>query len=168
MGMPAETTEWTADMARALPDDGKRYEVLDGELFVTPAPSTPHQRALRLLYDLLAPYVERHAIGELFWSPADIEFSPRRLVQPDLFVVTLPDGKPLRAWRELNGLVLAVEALSPTTAHADRHRKRRIYTEEAVDEYWIVDWQARTVAVYRRQRARLHLVATLAQGRYST
>jgi Uma2 family endonuclease len=145
MGMPAEITEWTAEMARALPDDGNRYEVLDGELFVTPAPALLHQRALRLLYDLLQPYVTRHGIGELLWSPADIEFSPRRLVQPDLFVLRQRDGRPLQSWRELNGLVLAIEGLSPSTAHADRHRKRRIYMEEAVDEYWIVDISGRVV-----------------------
>ena len=159
MGMPAEATEWTAEMARALPDDGKRYEVLDGELFVTPAPSTPHQRALRLLYDVLAPYVDRHAIGELFWSPADIEFSPRRLVQPDLFVVRLQEGKPLRAGRDVNGLVLAVEVLSPTTARADRHKKRRIHMEEAVDEYWIVDLDARVIERWRTGEGRPEVLA---------
>jgi len=159
MGMPAETTEWTAEMARALPDDGKRYEVLDGELFVTPAPSTPHQRALRLLFELLNPYVNRHAIGELFWSPADIEFSPRRLVQPDLFVVRLQDGKPLRAWRDVAGLVLAVEALSPTTARADRHKKRHIYMEEAVDEYWIVDLDGRVIERWRKGDVRPDVLA---------
>jgi Uma2 family endonuclease len=159
MGMTAQHTEWTAEMARAIPDDGNRYEVLDGELFVTPAPSTPHQRALRLLFELLNPYVTRHAIGELFWSPADIEFSPRRLVQPDLFVVRLPDGKPLRAWRDVTGLVLAVEALSPTTARADRHKKRHIYMEEAVDEYWIVDLDARVFERWKSAEARPEVLA---------
>ncbi len=164
MGMPAETTGWTAEMARALPDDGKRYEVLDGELFVTPAPSIPHQRALRLLFELLNAYVTRHAIGELFWSPADIEFSSRRLVQPDLFVVQLPpDRKVLRAWRDVNGLVLAVEALSPGTARADRHKKRHIYMEEAVDEYWIVDLDARVIERWRRSELRPEVLADALQ-----
>jgi len=82
-------------------------------------------------------------IGVLLWSPADIEFSPHRLVQPDLFIASLNEGRRPRTWRDVRSLVLAIEALSPATAHADRHRKRRIYMEEAVDEYWIVDLDAR-------------------------
>jgi Uma2 family endonuclease len=148
MGMPAEITEWTAEMARALPDDGNRYEVLDGELFVTPAPTLLHQRALRVVFELLLPYVSDHAIGELLWSPADIEFSPKRLVQPDLFVAELRDGGI--SWRDVIGLILAIEGLSRSTAYADRHRKRRIYMEEAVDEYWIVDVEARVIERWRK------------------
>jgi Uma2 family endonuclease len=148
MGMPAKITEWTADMVRALPDDGNRYEVLDGELFVTPAPALLHQRALRVLFELLLPYVRIHQIGELLWSPADIEFSPRRLVQPDLFVAHMREGGS--TWRDVIGLVLAIEALSPSTAYADRHRKRRIYMDEAVNEYWIVDVDARVIERWRK------------------
>lgn len=65
MGMPAEITSWTADMARALPVDGKRYEVLDGELFVTPAPALLRQRALRALFVRLQGYARLHAVGEM-------------------------------------------------------------------------------------------------------
>ena len=154
MGMPAQEIEWTADMARALPDDGKRYEVLDGELFVTPAPARAHQLALSRLYRLLEPYVTKHRIGELLWSPADIEFSPKRLVQPDLFVELLNEGAPPRTWRDVQGLVLAVEVVSPGTARADRVRKRALYMEEAVDEYWIVDLDARTMERWRRGDSR--------------
>jgi Uma2 family endonuclease len=154
MGMPAPETMWTAEMARALPDDGKRYEVLDGELFVTPAPSGDHQFALKALYNRIDPYVQAHSIGVLLWSPADIEFSPHRLVQPDLFVAPLMAGKRPRDWGDIRALVLAIEALSPATAHADRHRKRRIYLEEAVDEYWIVDIDARLIERWRKGDAR--------------
>ena len=87
MGMPLTSgIEWTADMARALPDDGNRYEVLDGELFVTPAPSADHQELIAVLHDELLTYVHGHALGHIFVSPADIEFSPKRLLQPDLLV----------------------------------------------------------------------------------
>ena len=154
MVMPAPRSEWTAEMVRDLPNDGKRYEVLDGELFVTPAPSGDHQFALKALYNRLEPYVQAHGIGVLLWSPADIEFSPRRLVQPDLFVAPLVDGKRPRTWRDMRHLVLAIEALSPTTAHADRHRKRRIYMEESVDEYWIVDIDARVIERWRKGERR--------------
>jgi len=150
MGMPVQETIWTAELARALPDDGNRYEVLDGALFVTPAPSGDHQYALKALYNRLEPYVMAHAIGVLLWSPADIEFSPHRLVQPDLFIAPLNEGRRPRTWRDVKSLVLAIEALSPATAHADRHRKRRIYMEEAVDEYWIVDLDARLFERWRK------------------
>jgi len=161
MAMPVQRTDigWTAEMARALPDDGNRYEVLDGELFVTPTPSTPHQRALRVLCDLLAPYVNANQFGELFWSPADIEFSPKRLVQPDLFVAALVDGKRPRAWADVKHLLLAIEALSPTTARADRHKKRRIYMKEAVDDYWIVDVDARVVERWQKGDERPEVLA---------
>jgi Uma2 family endonuclease len=149
MGMPAQHTEWTAEMARELPDDGNRYEVLDGELFVTPAPSLLHQRAVRVLYDVLAPYVNAHDIGEVLWSPADIEFSPRRLLQPDFFVVPPLPGGRARSWVEIKSLLLAVEVLSPSTARADRLKKRRIYQNEGVPEYWIADTDARLVERWR-------------------
>lgn len=153
MAMPAHTLEWTADMARALPDDGNRYEVLDGELFVTPAPVYAHQRVLSRLFAALRPYAEGHHVGWVLWSPADIEFSPRRLVQPDLFVVPWAEREPT-SWREVTGLALAVEVLSPSTARADRQVKRRIFQDEGVPEYWIVDTDARLVERWRPGDAR--------------
>ena len=71
MAMPAQPTEWTVEMVRALPDDGNRYEVIDGELFVTPAPSVPHQRAVLQLALLVAPYVRAQRVGEVIVAPAD-------------------------------------------------------------------------------------------------
>ena len=62
--MPAQPTEWTVEMVRALPDDGNRYEIIDGELYVTPAPSWTHQRAASEMLLLLAPYLRRHDIGD--------------------------------------------------------------------------------------------------------
>ena len=146
MAMPAQHTEWTVDMVRALPDDGNRYEVIDGELFVTPAPSVVHQRAVRELALIVAPYVWTHRIGEAFFSPADVVvFGPRKFVQPDVFVVPLVDGRPMKAWTDVGRLLLTVEVLSPSTEHADRGRKRLLYREKGVPEYWIVDTDARAI-----------------------
>jgi Uma2 family endonuclease len=159
MGMPAQQTEWTAEMARALPDDGKRYEVLDGELFVTPAPSLRHQTAASELWARLSPYVRAHSLGVALMSPADIEFSPRRLVQPDVFVAPQTErGRP-RDWRDISSLLLAVEVLSPSTARADRQRKRRIYQSEGVPEYWILDLDARVVERWRPVDERPEIIA---------
>jgi Uma2 family endonuclease len=146
MAMPAPSTEWTVEMVHALPDDGNRYEVIDGKLFVTPAPSVVHQRAVLELALLVAPYVRAHRIGEALISPADvIVYGPRKFVQPDLFVVPLVSGAPMRAWTEVGRLLLAVEVLSPSTEHTDRGRKQTLYKEKAIPEYWIIDTDERTV-----------------------
>src|SRR5215831_4614788 len=131
MAMPAQPTEWTVDMVRALPDDGNRYEVIDGELFVTPVPSLTHQHAVLELALLVAPYVREHALGRAVISPADvIVYGPRKFVQPDLFVVPLVNEMPVRAWTEVGRLLLTVEVLSPSTERTDRGRKRRVYKEK--------------------------------------
>ncbi|MGH9203797.1 MAG: Uma2 family endonuclease, partial [Vicinamibacterales bacterium] len=114
---------------------------------------------LARLFRVIDPYVDRHALGWTRWSPADLEFSNRRLLQPDLFVV--PDtgsGEP-RSWKEVTKLLLVVETLSPSTARADRLRKRPIYQEQRVPEYWIVDIDARLVERWRPDDARPEIVA---------
>ena len=163
MGMSLLHTDWTVDRALALPADGNRYEVLDGSLFVTPAPSWTHQSAIERLFPVLAEHVRRNHLGWVKLSPADIVFSPRRLVQPDIFVVPWrADGEP-RSWAEVTTLLLAIEVLSPATARADRHRKRLIYQEEGVGEYWIVDCDARLVERWRPSDTRAEvLTETLA------
>ena len=146
MAMPALPTEWTVEMVRALPDDGNRYEVIDGELFVTPAPSVVHQRAVLELALVVAPYVRAHRVGEVIIAPADVlVFGPRKFVQPDLFVMPLVSGAPVRTWIEAGRLVLTVEVLSPSTRRTDRGKKRETYQDKGVPEYWIVDTDARVI-----------------------
>jgi Uma2 family endonuclease len=150
MGMPLASHRWTPSQVLALPADGNRYECIDGELLVTPSPRLLHQRALRALYDALGDYVRREALGELLWSPADIEIEPDTLVQPDLFVAgALPGAGRVREWSEITHLRLAIEVLSPGTARYDRGLKRRFYQRAGVDEYWIVDLDARLVERWR-------------------
>jgi Uma2 family endonuclease len=152
-------------MARALPDDGKRYEVLDGELFVSPAPSWRHQRVLMRLYKIIDRYVEAHSLGWTMVSPADIEFSPRHWVQPDLFVV--PDegaGEP-ESWRDVRRLLLVVEVISPSTASTDRLEKRPNYQKYGVPESWIVDIDARLVERWRPADARPEIIADVLEWR---
>jgi len=138
--------EWTLEDWRQLPDDGRRYEVIDGVLHVTPAPRLAHQRALGVLFERLLPVTR--GIATLLWSPAEIAFTPRRVVQPDLFVAPLVDGREPHAWPEIGCLLLTVEVLSPSTAARDRTLKRRLYQEHA-DEYWIVDLDARLIERWR-------------------
>jgi Uma2 family endonuclease len=150
MGMPGlRTTGWTVDMLEALPDDGKRYEIIDGELFVTPAPSPAHQRALGGLYRRIYACLERSTAGEVIFSPADVRSGPRTSVQPDLFVVRGPARLGPRGWPDVDSLLLAVEVVSPSTARADRGVKRQLYQRASVAEYWIVDLDARLVERWR-------------------
>lgn len=145
MGMAV--TYYTADMVRALPDDGQRYEVVRGELLVTPAPRAWHQEIVRRPGRAVDDYLARVPIGHLFHSPADISWSGDTLVQPDLFVVPLGEARTLD-WSQMRTLLLAVEVLSPSTARADRFTKRRLYQEVGIPTYWIVDPDARTIEVW--------------------
>jgi Uma2 family endonuclease len=145
MGMAV--TYYTADMVRALPDDGRRYEVVHGELLVTPAPRAVHQLAVQRLSVALGLYAERHGVGQVFTSPAHTSWSDDTLVQPDVFVVPLDQARTLD-WQQMPTVLLAVEVLSPSTARADRFTKRRLYQEVGVSTYWIVDPDRRCVEVW--------------------
>jgi Uma2 family endonuclease len=150
MGMPAlPTSGWTVDMLETLPDDGKRYEIIDGELLVTPAPGFPHQRVLRELLIRLYACLEGRRDAEVLFSPADVRSGPRTSVQPDLFVMRRPVRPGPHGWPDLETLLLAVEILSPTTARVDRGRKRALYQRGGVPEYWIVDADSRLVERWR-------------------
>jgi Uma2 family endonuclease len=149
MAMPARPTEWTVEMVRALPDDGNRYEVIDGELFVTPAPGVWHQSAVGELMAILRPYVREHRIGHVFTAPADVVYGPRKMVQPDLFVTPPVDGTLPNTWEELGRPILAVEVISPSTAVTDRIEKRELYQRKGVPEYWIIDVDVRSVERWR-------------------
>ena len=144
MGMPQTAHFWTPDEVRAIPDDGRRYEVIAGELLVTPAPRFDHQEAVVLLVRTLGDYLERTKAGHAAISPADLTPEPGALVQPDAFVVGLVAGRRPREWTDIERLLLAIEVLSPSTARADRGVKRRLYQRASV-EYWIVDLEARLV-----------------------
>jgi Uma2 family endonuclease len=138
---------YSADMVRALPDDGNRYETVHGELLVTPAPRLTHQRIVVRLTVALDDYVRRHQVGEVLASPADISWGPDILVQPDLFVASLAETRS-GAWSQVKTLLLAIEVLSPSTARADRFTKRRLFQEVGVPLYWIVDPDASAIEVW--------------------
>ncbi|MCZ6754824.1 MAG: Uma2 family endonuclease [Gemmatimonadales bacterium] len=138
---------YTADMVRALPDDGNRYETVHGELLVTPSPRLWHQAiVLRLTHELMD-YVDRQGVGFVLASPADISWSDDTLVQPDVFVADLEEARTLD-WTNVKTLLLVVEVLSPSTARYDRFTKRRLYQEVRIPEYWVVDPDKRSVEVW--------------------
>ncbi len=146
MGM-AVPTYYTADMIRAMPDDGKRYETVHGELLVTPSPRLWHQKIVTRLLVVLEHYVEKHGTGTVLSSPADISWTEDTLVQPDVFVADLQQARTLD-WREVKTLLLVIEVLSPSTARYDRFTKRRLYQEVEIPDYWIVDPAQRLVELW--------------------
>ena len=149
MPMVTKTGGWTADDLDLLPDDGNRYEVVDGELFVTPAPSLPHQAVLGQLYLRLHEFVTAHRTGWVFFAPGDVHVDAKNRVQPDIFVVPrLAERRPA-SWKDAPRPILVVEVLSDSTGRRDLGPKRGLYSAAGIAEYWIVDWEARNVRVVR-------------------
>ena len=151
MGMPAALDrKWTADEVLALPESpGQRYEVVDGELFVSPGPRFAHQRAVYGLLSRMHEYVARMPrIGELMFGPGEARLDDHTLVQPDVFVAPLMGGRRPDSLDDCTRFRLVVEVLSPSSHRADRVEKRRRYQRSA-DEYWIVDADARLIERWR-------------------
>ena len=134
-------------MVRALPDDGKRYELVHGELLVTPAPRAVHQAIVGRLFVDLTQACRRADRHRVWLSPADISWGPDTLVQPDVFVVPIAESATMD-WTRMRTLVLVAEVLSPSTARQDRDQKRRLYQAQGVRTIWLVDPDARRVEVW--------------------
>jgi len=148
MAMPVAKHRFTADEIRAFPDDGNRYEVVHGELLVTPAPSGRHQRVVTRLNRILDAYLMQHGREELFAVPADISWDNATLVQPDLFVGDFDRFRQTFDWADIRTLHLVIEVLSPSTRRADRGPKKRLYQEQRIPQYWIVDVEKKCVEVW--------------------
>lgn len=147
MGMPARALDrrWTEQefyAARDAAPPGERWELVDGEVLVTPSPSWVHQHIVARLLELIAPYARVQKLGRTFTAPLDVKLEPGLVLQPDLLVV--PAGELRRRSDVVRHLLLAVEIISPTSARHDRVRKRPAYQRNRVSEYWIVDEMSQT------------------------
>jgi Uma2 family endonuclease len=125
-----------------------RYELVDGELLVTPAPSLRHQRSIFRLALLLEPYVAKHKLGEIFLGPAELPLVTGERYEPDLFVIPLVDGRRAPDNLKLTKAVLICETLSPGSSRHDRITKRRAFQRNGVSDYWIVDGDAEVFEVW--------------------
>src|SRR2546423_221161 len=158
------TLRWTSRDLEALPDDGKRYEIIDGELYMSRQPHWFHQAVCFRTAELLQAWSRQTGAGRANLAPGVI-FDDDEDVAPDVIWISRarlatalqPDGK-LHAAPEL-----VIEVLSPggLNERRDREAKLKLYNRRGVTEYWIVDWRARAIAVYRRGPAALELTATL-------
>ncbi len=158
MGMPAvEKRDWTVEDVRQLREEqearpfGKRvrYEVVDGELLVSPGPSWRHATATLLLITRLYEYLQRQRVGTPYMAEADVDFDQRTGVQPDVFVAPLVGTRRPLSFEDVGRLLLVVEILSPSTAHYDRTKKRARYQRAGVPEYWIADMDGRVIERWR-------------------
>ena len=132
-----------------IPDDGKRHEIIDGEEYMSPSPTTSHQRVvLKLLYSLQQ-YLEENEVGEVFAVPHDVLLSDHDIVQPDVFFVA--DGRrDIVKERGIEGAPdLIAEVVSEGNRRHDDVRKRKLYARHGVAEYWVVNPALDTVKVYR-------------------
>jgi Uma2 family endonuclease len=148
MAMPVTRHFTAADLA-TMPDDGQRYEIVRGELLVTPAPGGRHQPIVTRLFLLVARYLDDHGLlDQLLTPPADITLGPDTLVQPDLLVADTAAFLRSGKWLDVSTLFLVVEVISPGTARTDRILKRPEYQQHGVPQYWIVDGDQRHVEVW--------------------
>jgi Uma2 family endonuclease len=164
--MVAYSQPWTTRDLAAMPDDGgwKRYEIIDGDLHVTRAPHIRHQGAAGKLHVRLENWSEKTGLGSAFQAPGVI-FTPTDAVISD--VVWISQARLADGVDEAGHLIVApelmVEVLSPGDLNEQRDRevKLKLYSRYGVQEYWIVNWQLKTLEIYRRAEAQLQLVGTL-------
>ena len=147
MSVSGATPEWTYSEYARLPDDGNRYEVIDGAVCMTPAPGPPHQRVAQKLFFILVQYVEQERLGEMLWD-VDLLFQKGQFLRPDMLFVprAAADGVSDRGMEVTPGLV--VEVLSPHSNRIDRVLKPPRYRDFGVPEYWLVDPKARVIERY--------------------
>ena len=162
MSMPAlRNRRWTMEELEELIEQREgytpRYELVDGELLVTPSPSNRHQRIAFELAILLRAYVLEHRLGEVRLGPGAVTLDPDTYFEPDVCVVPGVDGCRPHTSLPVTRLLLAVEVLSPSSARHDRITKRRYYQKHGVPDYWVIDCEACGIEIWHPQDERAML-----------
>lgn len=156
---------WTVEEVYNLPCDGNRYEVVHGELLVTPSPVPMHQLVITRLFIALAEYLKPIGHHEtLFSGPVDFFHGDDVYVVPDMVVAT--PGEVRDSWRQMKRLKLCVEVLSPSSARGDRLVKRAAYQAAGVETYWMADPDARVVEAWHPGDVTAQLCAEVLRWRY--
>jgi len=146
--MPAVEVKYTYRDLRSTPDDGKRYELFEGNLIVSPVPTTSHQIAVANLFLLLSSFVRRENRGRVLSAPCDVFFSDATVVQPDLLFVGKDRSSIVKEEYIEGAPDLVVEVVSPNSEERDRGYKFKLYAEQGVKEYWLADCQKRVLQIF--------------------
>jgi Uma2 family endonuclease len=149
MPVRPEAPPLTVAEYKLLPETGPRYQLIEGDLYMAPAPNRYHQTISRNLEYILMRYLEEHPIGELYHAPFDVYLSNVDVFQPDILFVSNENQQILTDAGAEGPPDLVVEVLSPKTRNLDLMQKCRVYAREGVHELWIIDPETQTVLVYR-------------------
>lgn len=150
MHMATQAKHWTLAEVHSLPDDGNKYELVRGELFVTPPPTNEHETILARLSRILDPFVAANGLGMVYHPRAVLRFEGSE-VEPDL-MVRQPHPTVKGDWDTAPTPMLVVEVLSGSTRRRDHEHKRAFYLDAGVAEYWIVDAEHASIRVVKRGR----------------
>ena len=142
-----EQGSWTYNDYAALPEDGQRYEIVNGVLVMAPSPSGAHQDAVARFTYFLLTYVEFAGLGKVRVAPFDVQLTPKDVFQPDVLVVLNAHLDRVLEKKVVGAPDLAVEVASPSTAFYDRVTKYEKYAHAGVQEYWIASIEAKTIQV---------------------
>lgn len=154
MVMPADWVpgprqgDWTYEIYSALPEDGQRYEVIQGVLMMSPAPEMPHQGLVGMIYRYLSDHIFLTDRGLVFTGPADVVLAPKKVVQPDILVLLEEHLDRLQEKCIVGPPDLVVEVISPSSISYDRLVKHNLYEQAGVPEYWLVNLQEQTIEVF--------------------
>jgi len=168
MGEPAHAIPWTHEDYLLFPEDGKRYEIVEGECHMSPAPRTNHQFVSGRLFMRLGLYLEKTKIGKVLSAPTDVILSATNIVQPDLLVVLAARTAIITDGNIQGAPDLVIEILSETTRKTDEMIKKKLYERYGVTEYWIADPELSLVKIYRMTDGRYGRVEERTQERRET
>lgn len=139
----------------SLPDNDKQYEILDGDLVMSPAPTPRHQIVLLNIASILKLFVEQHHLGQIFIAPCDVVLTEYDVVQPDIFFIASAHLNRIKPTKITGSPDLVIEILSPQNALRDLNIKRKIYARQGVMEYWLVYPDKNKVQIMRLQQGNL-------------
>jgi Uma2 family endonuclease len=152
--MQDHSSLFTYDDYLTLPNDGKRYEIINGDLYMSPAPLPEHQLISIRLEEIFLSYVRKEKWGKIFHAPIDVVFSMTEIVQPDIVLVSKQREEIIAKKNLISAPDLIVEILSETTEKTDRTKKKEMYEKYGVREYWIVDPSDQSIEIFVLEQSR--------------
>lgn len=150
MSPQPRSTRFTYEDFLLFPNDGKRHELIEGDHFMTPSPTTKHQRVSGNLFNALANFLKSRRDGEVFAAPYDVILSDEDIVEPDLLFISATRAAIITEKNVQGPPDLVVEILSDGTRKLDEVVKRKLYERYGVREYWVVDPDLETVKIHRQ------------------